>query len=273
VVKNNIKISIITLTKNDDDKFLKTLKSISSQSINFGIEWLIIDGSNDKCQIKKSYLIKEYISNNNLYVQYINSEKLNLRGIYQCMNFGKEIASGNFLIFLNSGDIFFNKNSLSKFFENSLNLKHAHGLVFGQANIIAPSNLSWNFPGYRLNNIKNWLYLFEPNHQSMLISSKLAKKFDFPLEYNSLGDGYWKRKILDNSLDIIYMKEPVVKFYLDGISSIKPTKKIFKNIITNNKISLKRKTIFFIKFLFPRRLFYLYNMLQKIKSLLIDFIF
>ena len=273
MVKNNIEISIITLTKNDDDKFLKTLKSISSQSINFGIEWLIIDGSTNKYQIKKSYLIKQYISNDNLFVEYINSEVLNLKGIYQCMNFGKKIASGNFLIFLNSGDIFFNKNSLSKFFQNSLNLKHENGVVFGQANIIAPSNLSWNFPGYRLNNVRNWLYFFEPNHQSMLISSRLAKKFDFPLEYNSLGDGYWKRKIIDNAIDIIYISEPIVKFYLDGISSIKPSKKTFKNIMTNNKISLKRKTIYLIKFLFPKRLFYLYNMLQKIKSLLIDLIF
>ena len=44
----NIHISIITLTKNDHLKFIKTLKSIKSQKRDFNIEWLIIDGSDKK---------------------------------------------------------------------------------------------------------------------------------------------------------------------------------------------------------------------------------
>ena len=48
----NIQISIITLTKNNNLKLLKTLVSIRSQIRSFEIEWLIIDGSN-KIQYKK----------------------------------------------------------------------------------------------------------------------------------------------------------------------------------------------------------------------------
>ena len=56
---NNIHISIITLNKNDHLKFLKTLRSIEIQKINFGIEWIIVDGSDQKIYKKNEEIIKE----------------------------------------------------------------------------------------------------------------------------------------------------------------------------------------------------------------------
>ena len=50
---SNINISIITLKKNDDKKFLRTLKSLKSQQKDFKIEWIIVDGSDAKMQKNK----------------------------------------------------------------------------------------------------------------------------------------------------------------------------------------------------------------------------
>ena len=55
---NNIHISIITLNKNDHLKFLKTLRSIEIQKINFGIEWIIVDGSDQKIYKKNQEIIR-----------------------------------------------------------------------------------------------------------------------------------------------------------------------------------------------------------------------
>ena len=55
VRNNNIQLTIITLTKNDNIKFLRTLKSINSQQISSKIEWLIIDGSS---KIKQENMVK-----------------------------------------------------------------------------------------------------------------------------------------------------------------------------------------------------------------------
>ena len=107
----------------------------------------------------------------------------------------------------------------------------------------------------------------------MLVSKELAKKFDFPLDYNSIGDGVWKRRIIDNAIDIKYIKAPIVKFFLDGISSKKPSKQLIKDILKNKNISLIRKLIFLIKYLFPSKIFHLYNLFQKYKSLIVDLIF
>ena len=74
-MKNNIYLSIITLSKNDNKKFSRTMVSIFSQNNITNIEWLIIDGSNEEIQKSKIKLIKN-ISNNydkkNILLRHIN---------------------------------------------------------------------------------------------------------------------------------------------------------------------------------------------------------
>ena len=267
----NIQITIITLTKNDHLKFLKTLNSIKSQKINFNIEWIIIDGSNKKINEKNKKLIAlKFDKDEKIFINHKDSNDKNIEGIYQCMNYGKKLSRGNFIIFLNSGDKFFNRNSLEIYFKKSLNVNIENSLIFAQANIIANRNINWYFPGNNLKNIHHWLRFFEPNHQTMLVSNNLASRFDFPTEYNIIGDGHWKRKILNEANDVIFIKKPLIKFFLDGVSSIKPKRKALKYLIINKKISLFRKTVFIIKYFFPIRIFFFYYLIQKFKSNLID---
>ena len=267
----NIHISIITLTKNDHLKFIKTLKSIKSQKRNFNLEWLIIDGSNKKINKKnKNLAYLKFSKDKKIFINHINSKLKNIEGIYQCMNYGKNISKGKFIIFLNSGDIFFNRYALEIYFNKSLNVNIENSLIFGQANIIANKNINWYFPGNNLNNIKNWLRYFEPNHQTMLISNSLAKRINFPTKYNIIGDGYWKRQILNEAIEVLFIKKPLIKFFLDGVSSTKPSRKVFKDLIKNKNIHLHRKAIFIIKYYLPKEIFSFYYLIQKFKSNLID---
>ena len=276
MITNHIQISIITLTINDKLKFIKTLRSIKEQLQKTNIEWLIIDGSIDKIQKYNESLINKefnYKLSNNFLIRHINSNKLKLYGIYPCMNYAKKICKGKFIIYLNSGDELFNDRSLGKLLYYSKRANKELSLIFGQAKIIASDNLSWEFPGKPLKNIKLWLTFFEPNHQAMLISKKLAKKYNFSEKYDLIADGYWKRKIIQSSQDNIYLNFPISRFFLDGVSSIKPTKDKLYKIISNKNISLIRKFIFIVKFLIPKNLFFLYRYLQMIKSKIINFLF
>ena len=269
----NIQISIITLTKNDNLKFLKTLNSIKSQEREFYLEWIIIDGSNQQNQIKnKNHINKKLLEDKQIIIKHIDANKLNINGIYPSMNYGKKISEGKFIIFLNSGDTFFTKNSLKLFFENSLNTDTHNSLIFGQAKIIANKKISWYFPGKRLKNINRWLNFFEPNHQSMLVSRTLANELEFPIKYNIIGDGHWKRKILEKANSIIYLNTPVINFFLDGVSSTKPSRKVLKELIQNKQISIIRKFIFIVKFLLPSKIFFFYFLMQKLKSNFFDLI-
>ena len=273
MLKSKFQISIISLTKDDNLKFLRTLRSIKKQEKTFNLEWVIIDGSNKKKYVKNKNDIKKNLNKEDkIYIKHINSKELNINGIYPCMNYGKKVSKGKYIIFLNSGDKFYDKGSLRLFFNYSLNIDNKFGLIFGQAEIIANNKLKWFFPGKKLKNINKWLKYFEPNHQTMLISRKLANRFNFTNKYNLIGDGYWKRKIIQNADKVVYIKSPVIKFFLDGVSSSKPSKELLKDIFTNKNVSNIRKIIFFIKFIFPSRIFFLYFLFQKLKSNLIDLI-
>ncbi len=276
MIKYNFYISIITLSKNDNQKFLRTLNSILSQIKEYKIEWILVDGSNFKNQEKKIKLIKKLFDKSkeeNISLKYINSKKMGIVGIYPCMNYAKKIARGKYIMFLNSGDIFFKNNSLKIIIENSRDIDPNNSLIFGQANNVASSKINWLFPGNKLKNIQKWLRFFEPNHQSMIISKSLANNYEFSINYNSISDGYWKRQIINNAIDIIYIKTPIVKFFFDGVSTLKPSKQLTIDIIKNKKISVLRKLIFIVKYLLPENLFFIYHKLQKYKSLMIDFIF
>ncbi len=96
-------LSIITVVKNDEKNIQKTIKSIISQK-NVKYEYIIIDGKSTDNTLKKILKYKSKINK-------IISKKDN--GIYDAMNKGLKIASGEVIVFCNSGDFFY-KNSLQK---------------------------------------------------------------------------------------------------------------------------------------------------------------
>jgi len=268
-------VSIISLTKDNFEELAKTSNSIIDQNFKYNIEWIIIDGSNKNVNLKNKVLIKkkEIKKKSSIKISHHNTNILNIKGIYPCMNYGLKIAKGNSIIFLNSGDKFYGSNSLELMYERLKDLKIVNSFVFGQAKIIYSKNLSWKFPGSRLNNIKKWLKYFDPNHQSMLISKKLAQKILFDENCSIISDGIWKRKIINYAEEFDYINEPVINFYLNGVSNMKPTIKIATNQIRNKEVTIIRKIIIILKLLIPKKMYYIYPFIQKYKSLLIDFIF
>ena len=97
-------ISIVVVSLNTAKKFEKTIKSILNQSTN-NFELIVVDGmSKDKTK----YFLKKY----NKFITKIISEKD--KGIYDAMNKGIKNSSKKLIYFLNSGDIFCNKNILKK---------------------------------------------------------------------------------------------------------------------------------------------------------------
>ena len=95
-------ISIITINFNDKIGLQRTFDSVFAQDFN-DFEYIVIDGgSNDGS--------KELIEENTDKISYWISEPD--KGIYNAMNKGIKVANGEYLLFLNSGDKFYNKKSL-----------------------------------------------------------------------------------------------------------------------------------------------------------------
>ena len=96
-------ISIITINYNNAKGLQKTLDSVVSQSFQ-DFEFIVIDGNSTD---KSVDVIKQFTRVNGWV-----SEKDN--GIYDAQNKGILKAKGNYLLFLNSGDILANSNVFQK---------------------------------------------------------------------------------------------------------------------------------------------------------------
>jgi glycosyltransferase involved in cell wall biosynthesis len=100
-----IKLSIITINFNDVDGLHRTMKSVFVQTFT-DFEYIIIDGGSDDGSLD---MIKDNEKSIN---HWVSEDDL---GIYNAMNKGIKVATGEFLLFLNSGDVLTGSRSLEEF--------------------------------------------------------------------------------------------------------------------------------------------------------------
>jgi glycosyltransferase involved in cell wall biosynthesis len=99
-----MKFSIITVNYNNRDGLLHTIESVINQTYG-DYEFIIIDGGSTDGSLE---IIKQYCS----YITYWVSEPD--KGIYNGMNKGIVQAKGTYINFMNSGDFFFENDTLEK---------------------------------------------------------------------------------------------------------------------------------------------------------------
>ena len=112
----NLKISIITVSFNSEETIKTTLNSVLNQNFK-NIEHIIIDGKSTDNTIQ---IVKKYS-----HIKKIVSEPDN--GIYDAMNKGIKIATGDIIGFLNSDDFFANDNVLSRVASTFINNSNLQG--------------------------------------------------------------------------------------------------------------------------------------------------
>lgn len=91
-------LSIITVVYNDKEGLIKTINSVRDQKKFFNnFEYIIIDGAST------DGTLDAILSSNDIISKYISEPD---SGIYDAMNKGIKLASGDALLFLNAGDYF-----------------------------------------------------------------------------------------------------------------------------------------------------------------------
>lgn len=99
---NNPKISVVTINFNDAKGLQKTISSVVSQTYN-DFEYIVVDGGSTDESVN-------VIEENKQKISYWVSEKD--KGIYNAMNKGIVKATGEYILFLNSGDYLVNNRVL-----------------------------------------------------------------------------------------------------------------------------------------------------------------
>ena len=145
-MKNKIKISIITVTKNSEKFLQKTIDSLSNQT-HQNFEHIIIDGDSTDGTLE---IIKK---NSNKITKWISEPD---QGLYYAMNKGLSFCTGNVIGILNSDDIYFPKtlSIVNEYFiENDIDFLFGtvfkHKLLHG----FYPKKIYWTFGFYTAHSV------------------------------------------------------------------------------------------------------------------------
>lgn len=108
------KLSIITINRNNAEGLRKTMESVFSQTY-CDFEYIIIDGAStdDSVNIIRGFTLQA----EGLDVKWISEPD---KGIYDAMNKGIEMATGEYCLFLNSGDVLANDNVIENWLQHDL---------------------------------------------------------------------------------------------------------------------------------------------------------
>lgn len=206
-----MKISIITVCLNAENTIEDTFLSIFNQTYK-NIEFIVIDG---KSTDKTFKIIEKYKDK----IHYFVSEPDN--GIYDAMNKGIQKSTGDFIIFLNANDVFYDNLVLEKV-ANKLIENPEMKFLFGDVELIYKNGQENRIKSF--NNIKNCFSLMCDNicHQSIFYHKSLFEKYGlYSLEYKIYSDWEFNIKCLvKNKVKAIHLPIIVSKFNLEGVSTL-----------------------------------------------------
>ena len=154
--KKKYQFSVITVVLNDKKNIEETINSVISQKVD--LEYIIIDGGSTDGTIE---ILKKYENFINLWI----SEKDD--GIYDAMNKGIKFSYGNYIVMINSGDLFVS---------NSLEIIHTYivnkdpDFIFGT---VKKKFLKFKYKPKKI----FWSFDFYPSHSSgFFIKNTIQKK-------------------------------------------------------------------------------------------------
>jgi len=203
---SNLKlITIVTVVYNNVFSIEETINSIINQTYK-NFEYIIIDGGSTDGTVD---IIKKYDKK----IDYWLSEKDS--GLYYAMNKGLELAKGDWINFMNSGDCFSTNTIIEDIFTN----KFESGVIYGDVN--------FSFDGKHNVYVKaeSLKYLWKGMrfvHQTAFISTNLMRKFPFETKYRFIADYNSIYQIYLTGAEFHYVNYPVCDFLAGGLSDNNP---------------------------------------------------
>lgn len=207
-----MKISIITVTYNSAETVEDTIQSVVNQTYP-DIEYIIVDGlSNDNTlDIVKKYGDK---------IAKVISEKD--KGIYDAINKGVDLATGEVVAILNSDDLYSHNRvieSIMKTFTDSGADAVYGDLVYVERNNTAKITRTWHSGQYKEGKfLKGWM----PPHPSFFVKRWCYQRFGkFHTNFKTSADyELMLRFIHVNKIKLAYLPEILVRMRLGGQSNV-----------------------------------------------------
>ncbi|MGL4364822.1 MAG: glycosyltransferase family 2 protein [Bacteroidales bacterium] len=214
-------ISIITTTYNSYHTLSDTIESILSQTYN-NIEYIIVDGASNDGTIQlikdlenRVKCLKDY---REFSFKYISEPD---KGIYDAMNKGIKMATGDVVGILNSDD-FFSSNDILQNIANAFNNQEID-VVYGDVHFVSPANLKKCVRYYSSKIFHSSLmrFGFMPAHPSCYIKREWFNKITpYKTNYQIAADfEFLLRLIVVEKSVLLYLPIDMVTMRLGGAST------------------------------------------------------
>lgn len=224
----NLKISIITVVHNNRETIQDAINSVLSQDYD-NIEYIIVDGASTDGTVEViNEVIKMHSGRN---VKFL-SEKDN--GIYDAMNKGIGLATGDIVGILNSDDVYDNNHCLSTVISEFQ--KKGVDSIFADLVYVCRDNLQKVVRYYSSANFSPGKFAFGwmPAHPTFFVRRKCYEKYGkFKTDYIIAADyDLLVRFLATHKITYSYIPKVMVRMRTGGIS----TKNLKTNWILNKEI-------------------------------------
>ncbi len=236
-----MKISIITVCYNCVETLENTILSVINQSFQ-DIEYIVIDGNSTDgtTDILKSYSDK---------IDHIICEDDS--GIYNAMNKGLDLCSGDYVFFLNCGDTLYNETVL----ENLINQSNGEDILYGELMLNFKDGRKaqrWGQPA----KVNRFLFIYHTMlHQATFVKRKLFEMYGkFDEQYVILADfDFFLRVVFKPNMSLLYIPLIVSDYDMHGISSSNKTFKLRQR----ERVRILKKHMPFCLYIIARFRYYL----------------
>lgn len=222
---NNLRFSIITVTFNSQSTLQDTFDSIRKQCYS-NIEYIVIDGSSNDGTVE---LIK---SNLDIIDDWISEPD---QGLYDAMNKGINLATGDIIGFINSDDLFCDDLALEKVVKVFEGNSEIDG-VYADLYYVNHNNIDNIIREWVSGEQKKFKYGWHPGHPTLYMKRKVYKNFGFfNIDYKLAADfEIMLRFIEKHNIKLFYLPEFFVKMRLGGA-----TNESWNNIFDQNMECIK----------------------------------
>jgi len=206
-----VKVSIITVVFNGAKYIRSAIQSILSQDYD-NIEYIVIDGGSIDGTVD---IVKEYQDKISVFISEPDE------GIYDAMNKGIALATGNVIGILNSDDFYIDEFVIEKvvkeFDEKGVDSVYAD-LVF-----VNPNNLEKTIRYYDSShfNPSRFAYGWTPAHPTFFVKKEIYDKYGvFRTDFKIAADfDILARFLYTQKISYSYMQEVLVKMRVGGVST------------------------------------------------------
>ena len=197
-------VSIITVVYNDVSHIQQTMNSVLSQTYKH-IEYIVIDGGSTDGTVDIINSLKYKLS-------FFVSERD--KGIYDAMNKGVAHANGEWVVFMNSGDSFYDSNVLEHIF-NIYNDK-GEGYIYGDTLLLGSKDDDIVVKATERRGERKYMAGF---HQSILTRTNELKQHPFTLDYKLISDMAFYYNLYKRNPSSYYYQGVISKYNLSGVST------------------------------------------------------